>query len=58
MILLKELAKKHAKVAILDLNVKRAKELANELNEQGFNTIGVEANVLSKDSLVKAKKGS
>lgn len=52
----KELAKKHAKVAILDLNVKRAKELANELNEQGFNTIGVEANVLSKDSLVKAKK--
>lgn len=45
-----------AKVAILDLSEDKAKELAQELNKQGFRAIGVKANVLEKDSLKLARE--
>lgn len=43
-----------AKVAILDINLEKAKEKAIEVIANGGIAIGVEANVLSKESLKKA----
>lgn len=43
-----------AKVAILDLNLDRAQDKANEVKAKGGIAIGVEVNVLSKESLKKA----
>ena len=48
------LAKCGAKVAILDLNLERAQQKANEVKANGGIAIGIEANVLSKESLKKA----
>jgi len=45
-----------AKVAILDLSEEKAKELAEDLNKQGFRAIGVKANVLEKESLKQARQ--
>lgn len=42
------------KVAILDLNKSNAQKVADQINQNGGNAIGVEANVLKKDSLEKA----
>ncbi len=50
------LAHAKAKVAILDLNINRAKEIETELNEQGLDTLAVECNVLKKESIEEAKK--
>jgi len=50
------LVKNGAKVAILDIKKEFADKVADALNEQfGNNCIGVEANVLSKESLQTAK---
>lgn len=45
-----------AKVAILDLSEEKAKELAEDLNKQGYQAIGVKANVLEKESLKQARQ--
>jgi len=50
------LAHAKAKVAILDLNINRAKEIETKLNEQGLDTLAVECNVLKKESIEEAKK--
>lgn len=50
----KALAKCGAKVAVLDLNKEAAKKVADEINQNGGVALGVEANVLSKESLEKA----
>lgn len=52
----KALAKCGASVAILDLNEEKAKEVASEINSSGGKAIGIGANVLSKESLIEAKK--
>lgn len=50
------LAKQHAKIAVLDLRKDAADRVANKINSEGGTAIGVEANVLEKDSLVAAHK--
>ncbi len=50
------LAAAGAKVAILDLNLDAANAVADKINANGGNAIGVSANVLSKESLEEAKK--
>lgn len=50
------LAKRGAKVAVLDLNYEKAKEVSNELRKGGYEAMAVEANVLSLESLEKAKE--
>lgn len=50
------LAHQGHKVAILDLKKEAADGLADKINENGGTAIGVEANVLKKESLLKAKK--
>lgn len=50
----KALAKCGAKVAVLDLNKEAAQKVADEINKNGGVALGVEANVLSKESLDKA----
>ena len=52
----KALAECGASVAILDLNEEKAKEVAAEINSSGGRAIGIGANVLSKESLIEAKK--
>lgn len=52
----KALAECGAKVAILDLSVERAQEVAEKINAQGGVALGVEANVLKKESLEEAHK--
>ncbi|MCK5812118.1 MAG: SDR family oxidoreductase [Clostridiales bacterium] len=52
----KALAECGAKVAILDLRVENAKKVANEITKAGGQAIGVEANVLIKESLENARK--
>ncbi|MDY0074686.1 MAG: SDR family oxidoreductase [Acholeplasmataceae bacterium] len=44
-----------AKVAILDLSLEKATELAGELTKQGYQAIGVKANVLDIASLKEAR---
>ncbi|MEP0366129.1 MAG: SDR family oxidoreductase [Cyclobacteriaceae bacterium] len=46
-----ELAAQGAKVAVLDLKKAAADELANQIKQAGGTAIGVEANVLDRDSL-------
>lgn len=48
------LAREGAKVAILDLNLENAIEVAAAIKNQGGEAIGVKANVLQKTSLVEA----
>ncbi|HRX41583.1 MAG TPA: SDR family oxidoreductase [Clostridia bacterium] len=52
----KALAANGAKVAVLDLRVENANKVAVEINSEGGTAIGVEANVLKKDSLEKARQ--
>ncbi|WP_299324137.1 SDR family oxidoreductase [uncultured Maribacter sp.] len=54
--LAKALAKKGCQVAVLDLNLEAAEEVAKEINDEGGRCIGVMANVLEKESLEKAKR--
>ena len=49
------LAKQGHKIAVLDLRREAADVVADEINTSGGTAIGVEANVLEKDSLVQAK---
>ena len=48
------LAESGAKVAILDRNLSHAEEMASELRAKGYEVIGVQADVVSKESLKKA----
>lgn len=50
------LAKEGYKIAVLDLRKEAADKVANKINATGGEAIGVAANVLEKDSLVKAKE--
>lgn len=54
--LAKALAKEGHKIAVLDLNKTAAEKVADEINKKGGIALGVEANVLQKESLEKAKK--
>lgn len=51
----KALAECGAKVAVLDLNIKNADVVADEINANGGIAVGVEANVLDVESLKNAK---
>lgn len=50
------LAECGANVAVLDLKKESADTIANKINADGGTAIGIAANVLSKESLVQAKK--
>lgn len=50
------LAECGAKVAVLDLRVENAQKVADEINSMGGHAIGVEANVLKKESLENARE--
>lgn len=52
----KALAECGAKVAILDLRVENAQKVANDITKAGGQAIGVEANVLVKESLETARQ--
>lgn len=52
----KALAECGAGGRVLDLNEEKAKEVASEINSSGGKAIGIGANVLSKESLIEAKK--
>lgn len=52
----KALAECGAKVAIIDLNQEPADKVAAEINAAGGKAIGVAANVLDKEALLKAKE--
>ncbi|MEY2867929.1 MAG: hypothetical protein RIR01_329 [Bacteroidota bacterium] len=54
--LAKALAKQGHKIALLDLKKEAADKVAQEINAAGGIAIGVEANVLKKESLEAAKK--
>jgi len=51
----RQLAEVGVKVAVLDINGEKARQVAGEIQEAGGCAIGVEANVLDKDSLIRAK---
>ncbi|WP_179318094.1 SDR family oxidoreductase [Winogradskyella helgolandensis] len=53
--LAKAMAKKGHKIALLDLKLEAAEEVANEINANGGTAIGIVANVLEKESLETAK---
>ncbi|MDC1276961.1 SDR family oxidoreductase [Algibacter sp.] len=50
------LAKEGHNVAVLDLRKEAADKVAEAINKNGGSAIGVEANVLEKESLIKSKK--
>lgn len=50
------LAKKGAKLAVLDLRKEAAEKVAEEIKQQGGTAMGVSADVLSKKSLLEAQK--
>ena len=50
------LAKEGHKIAVLDLRIQAADKVAETINKNGGNAIGVEANVLEKSSLIQSKK--
>lgn len=54
--LAKALAKEGHNIAVLDLNKEAADAVAHEINNDGGKALGVEANVLQKASLEKAKE--
>lgn len=49
------LAKEGHKIAVLDLRKEAAEKVADEIRENGGVAIGIEANVLIKESLIEAK---
>lgn len=51
----KALAANGARVAVLDLRAENANKVADDINEAGGTAMGVEANVLIKESLEKAR---
>lgn len=51
----REMAKKGAKVALLDLFVESAQKIADEINAAGGDAIAVKANVLDRASLEEAR---
>lgn len=53
--LAKAMAKKGHKIALLDLKLEAAEEVANDINANGGTAIGIVANVLEKESLEAAK---
>jgi NAD(P)-dependent dehydrogenase (short-subunit alcohol dehydrogenase family) len=56
-VMAESLAEQGAKVAILDLRLDAAEAAAKAINDKGGNAVGFEANVLKKESLVKAREG-
>ncbi|WP_299108344.1 SDR family oxidoreductase [uncultured Winogradskyella sp.] len=50
------LAKEGYRIAVLDLRKEAANQVANQIIKNGGNAIGIEANVLEKNSLIEAKK--
>ena len=54
--LAKSLAEEGHKIAVLDLRIEAANAVAEQINADGGVAIGVAANVLEKDSLIKAKE--
>lgn len=50
------LAKEGNKIAVLDLRKEAADKVVEEINKNAGHAVGVEANVLEKESLMKAKK--
>ena len=54
-VMAREMAKKGAKVALLDLFVENAQRIADEINAAGGQAIAVAANVLDRASLEKAR---
>ena len=54
-IMAREMAKKGAKVALLDLFVENAQKIADEINAAGGDAIAVKANVLDRASLEEAR---
>ncbi len=55
-VLAKALAKEGHKIAVLDLRKEAADQVANEINANGGEAIGIATNVLEKKSLTLAKK--
>lgn len=51
----RELGRQGCKVAVLDLHLEKAQLVADEINQAGGTAIGVEANVLEKESLENAR---
>lgn len=54
-VMAREMAKKGAKVALLDLFVENAQKIADEINAAGGDAIAVKANVLERASLEEAR---
>lgn len=54
-VMAREMAKKGAKVALLDLFVENAQKIADEINAAGGDAIAVKANVLDRVSLEEAR---
>ncbi|GGZ87651.1 SDR family oxidoreductase [Algibacter mikhailovii] len=54
--LAKSLAKEGHKIAVLDLRIEAANSVAEEIKADGGVALGVAANVLEKESLIKAKE--
>lgn len=55
--MVKAMASVGVKIAILDINPERSTQMAAEISEEfGIEVIGVEVNVLDKESLIEAKK--
>lgn len=52
----RDFGKNGAYVAVVDLHLDKANSVADEIVAQGGKAIGVEANVLDKDSLIKARE--
>lgn len=51
----KDLARQGVKVAVLDLRLEAAQQIADEIKAEGFEAIGVACNVLEKESLENAR---
>ncbi len=51
----KDLARQGVKVAVLDLRLEAAQQVADEIKAEGFEAIGVACNVLEKESLEAAR---
>ncbi len=51
----KDLARQGVKVAVLDLRLEAAQQIADEIKAEGFEAIGVACNVLEKESLEAAR---
>ncbi|MEM9647173.1 MAG: SDR family oxidoreductase [Bacteroidota bacterium] len=53
--LAKHIAQQQTKIAILDLDEKTAQLVAQQINDEGGNAIGIKADVLNRESLVEAR---